>query len=68
MTYYTITRRAQGGGKPKYSIDQVDPAGKFICQTAFWFDSFSSARTRLAEIIAKDNAASHTPMAAEWQP
>ena len=26
-----------GGGKVRFSVDEVDQAGKFICQAAFFF-------------------------------
>ena len=52
---YKVNGR-RDGGKLRFSVDEVDQAGKFICQAAFFFKTRQDAEKRMAEMIAEDAA------------
>lgn len=56
MTKLYKVNGQRGGGKVRFSVDEVDQAGKFICQAAFFFKTRQEAEKRMAEMIAEDAA------------
>lgn len=56
MTKLYKVNGQRGGGKVRFSVDEVDQAGKFICQAAFFFKTRHDAQKRMAEMIAEDAA------------
>ena len=56
MTKLYKVNGQRGGGKVRFSVDEVDQAGKFICQAAFFFKTRQDAEKRMAEMIAEDAA------------
>lgn len=60
MTKLYKVNGQRGGGKVRFSVDEVNEAGKYICQAAFFFKTRQDAEKRMAEIIAED--AAETPL------
>jgi hypothetical protein len=58
----------RSGGKVRFSVDEVDSSGKYICQAAFFFKSRAEAEKRMTEMIAEDAVATPWPItSAAWK-
>jgi hypothetical protein len=58
--FYKINNHGSNRMAKKFSVDQVNASGAYICQEAFYFASADAARERAIEMIAEDAAAKHT--------